>query len=118
MDPRTSTMMREISAQELKKMRDGREPLQLIDVREPYEVERCSIGGENIPLGDIVSQLGRIRKDIPVVMHCNSGSRSAAVVNALETRYGFSNLMHLTGGIKAVRPGGGPVVEVRLKRSP
>ena len=95
------TRMRSITPQEFKRMRDAREAHQLIDVREPYEVERCSIGGENIPMGEIVAQLARVRHDVPVVVHCNSGSRSKAVVNALETRYGFSKLIHLPGGIRA-----------------
>ena len=93
--------MRSITPPDLKKMKDDGMPHQLIDVREPYEVEVCAIGGENIPLGEIVQRLGRIRKDVPVVVHCRSGARSAAVISALETRYGFTNLLNLTGGIVA-----------------
>lgn len=93
--------MRSITPAELKKMKDDHEAFQLIDVREPYEVERCSIGGENLPMGEIVEHLSHIRKDVPVVVHCRSGRRASAVINALETRYGFSNLVNLTGGILA-----------------
>jgi adenylyltransferase/sulfurtransferase len=82
-------------------MKDRKEAFQLIDVREPYEVELCAIGGENIPLGSIVQRLDHIRKDVPVVIHCRSGNRSAAVINALETRYGYTNMLNLAGGIHA-----------------
>lgn len=93
--------MKEISPTELRAMKDRNETFQLIDVREPYEVELCSIDGENIPMGTIVEHLDRVRKDVPVVVHCRSGARSAAVINALESRYGYTNLMNLRGGILA-----------------
>jgi adenylyltransferase/sulfurtransferase len=93
--------MKEISAQELKRMQDAGEAFQLIDVREPYEAERCTLGGTLIPMGEIVDRLSEIRKDIPVVMHCRSGARSSAVINALSTRYGYTNLVNLKGGIMA-----------------
>ena len=91
--------MNEITPQELKRMQDAKEAFRLIDVREPYEAERCSIGGILMPMGEIVEHLNEIPKDIPVVVHCRSGARSAAVINALSTRYGFNNLINLKGGI-------------------
>jgi adenylyltransferase/sulfurtransferase len=91
--------MKEISAQELKRMQEAGEPFQLIDVREPYEAERCTLGGTLIPMGEIVDRLSEIRKDVPVVVHCRSGARSSAVINALSTRYGYTNLINLKGGI-------------------
>lgn len=93
--------MKEITPAQLKEMRDTGAAFQLIDVREPYEAEICSIGGTLIPMGMIVDRLNEIRKDIPVVVHCKSGGRSAAVIQALSTRYGFDNLINLTGGILA-----------------
>lgn len=91
--------MKEITPQELKRMQDAREEFQLIDVREPYEAQICSIGGTLIPMGEIVDRLAEIRKDVPVVVHCRSGARSSAVINALSSRYGFTNLINLKGGI-------------------
>ena len=91
--------MKEIAPQELKRMQDAKERFLLIDVREPYEAERSNIGGKLIPLGEIVEHLGEIPKDMPVVVHCRSGARSAAVINALSTRYGYDNLINLKGGI-------------------
>lgn len=93
--------MKEIGPQELKRMRDAGEAFQLIDVREPYEAELATIGGELIPMGELLDNLDRIRKDIPVVVHCRSGARSAAVIEALSSRYGYGNLVNLRGGISA-----------------
>lgn len=91
--------MKEITAPELKRMQDAGEDFQLLDVREPYEAERCSIGGLLIPMGEIVERQEEIRRDVPVVVHCRSGARSAAVINALSSRYGYTNLINLKGGI-------------------
>ena len=93
--------MKEITATELKHLRDSGAPHQLIDVREPYEAEACTIGGTLIPMGDIVERRSEIRTDVPVIFHCKSGNRAAAVIQALESRYGFIGLITLKGGISA-----------------
>jgi len=93
--------MNEITPAELQQWKDSGKDFQLVDVREPYEAQLCTIGGQLIPMGDIVEHLDQLRKDVPVVVHCRSGARSAAVINALATRYGFDNLVNLRGGILA-----------------
>ncbi|HET6990580.1 MAG TPA: rhodanese-like domain-containing protein [Bacteroidia bacterium] len=94
--------MKEVTVQELKRMRDNHESFQLIDVREQYEADIAQIGGELIPMTQIMnSESGRIAKDKPVIIHCRSGARSATVILALEKQYGFTNLFNLKGGILA-----------------
>jgi rhodanese-related sulfurtransferase len=93
--------MKELTVQELKLKKDNNDKFQLIDVREEYEVEVGNIGGTHIPMGEILNHLDELSKDIPVIIHCRSGARSAAVVNALEQQYGFTNLYNLKGGITA-----------------
>ncbi|MGV9013716.1 MAG: rhodanese-like domain-containing protein [Flavobacteriales bacterium] len=95
--------MREVTAPELKRMLDAGEKFELIDVREPYEVELASIGGHTLPMSQLVDRIAEIPKDVTVVIHCRSGSRSCAVIDALTTRYGFSNLVNLKGGLLAWR---------------
>ena len=93
--------MKELTVQQLKQMKDAGEEFQLIDVREAYEVEICSIGAEHIPMGEILDRASEIKKDIPVVVHCRSGARSANVINALELQLSYTNLHNLKGGILA-----------------
>jgi adenylyltransferase/sulfurtransferase len=95
------TGIKEITAAELRHMRESGVPHQLVDLREPYEAERCSMGGQLIPMGEITGRLDELKRDVTVVMHCQSGNRAAAVVQALCARYGFSNLVNLQGGIVA-----------------
>lgn len=92
--------MKEISVKELKARLDAGEDIQLIDVRESNEYEYCNIGGELIPVGDILMNLNRLSRDKIVILHCKSGGRSSAIVNALMAR-GFTNVHSLKGGITA-----------------
>lgn len=92
--------MKEVTVSELKKMKENRTDHQLIDVREEHELEICEIGGEHIPMGDIMDNLGKISKDKVVVIHCRSGARSGAICQALETA-GYNNVYNLKGGIIA-----------------
>lgn len=93
--------MKEISVEELKQWKDEGKEFQLIDVREPFEYEMSNIEGENIPLAGVVIEADKIKKDIPVVMQCRSGARSANACQQLEQNLGYTNLYNLQGGIIA-----------------
>jgi rhodanese-related sulfurtransferase len=93
--------MKETTVQELKKMIDDKVDFQLIDVREEHEYEMANLGGELIPLGTIMTEISRVSRSKPVVIHCRSGARSAAAVKELELASGFTNLYNLKGGILA-----------------
>lgn len=74
-------------------------PLQLIDIREPFERSIASIeGSELIPMGALPSSLDRIRTDLPVVLFCHHAVRSASALRFLREE-GFDNVRHLAGGI-------------------
>jgi len=92
--------MKEIPCVELKKMMDNKDDFQLIDVREEHEVDIATIGGELIPMGDVVDNLDKISKDKKVIVYCRSGKRSGAIVQSLEQN-GFTNIHNLKGGILA-----------------
>lgn len=94
-------MVKEITVQELKTMRDENKDFQLIDVREQFEFDAANLNGELIPLGNIMLETEKIATDKPVVIHCRSGARSAAAIMQLEQTHGFTNLYNLKGGILA-----------------
>ena len=93
--------MKEVTVQELKNKIDNGEEFQLIDVREEHEYEICNLNGELIPMGAIMENVETISKEKQVIIHCKSGGRSGAVINELESRFGFTNLYNLKGGILA-----------------
>ncbi len=95
------SQVKEITVQELKKMRDEGAPHQLIDVREEHEADIATLQGQLIPMGEVMDRVDEIKKDIPVIVHCRSGARSRAIVEALQTNFDFNNLYNLKGGILA-----------------
>lgn len=95
------SQVKEITVQELKKMRDEGTPHQLIDVREEHEADLASIQGLLIPMGEVMDRVDEVKKDIPVIIHCRSGARSRAIVEALQNNFEFKNLYNLKGGILA-----------------
>jgi len=99
-DIENQSSMKEITVQVLKEWKDSGKDFQLIDVRESNEIEFVSIGGDHIPLGDIMSRQDEVSEDKVVVMMCRSGQRSAAALGALQQQ-GKENLYNLKGGILA-----------------
>ena len=95
------TPVKEITAAELYELQVKGTPFQLIDVREPYEYDIVNIGAELIPLASVSEQADKFNKDIPVIVHCKMGGRSAKAIRELEDKFGFTNLYNLKGGILA-----------------
>lgn len=95
----TERGVKEISVEELKKKIEAKENFQLIDVREIWEHEEKNIGGELIPLSEIISQGKKISKEKQVVIYCKTGVRSAIAIQRLQEKFGFNNLYNLKGGI-------------------
>ena len=88
-----------ITVEELSIMMKKSEDFQLIDVREPFEIEIASIGGMNIPLGDIPISIDKISNSKKTIVYCRSGKRSASAIEYLLEIRGQSNLYNLEGGI-------------------
>ena len=86
---------------ELKRRREAKAPLTLIDVREPYELELAHIDGAKlIPLGQVEARSAEIERGKDVVVFCHAGVRSARAVQILQ-RSGFTDIYNLEGGIDA-----------------
>jgi adenylyltransferase/sulfurtransferase len=94
-----SKQIKTITVEELKRMTDEKSDFQLIDVREKHEKDFSDIGGELIPMGDVVANANKISREKMVVVYCRSGRRSANIIRELQEKFGFSNLYNLTGGI-------------------
>lgn len=71
----------------------------VLDIRESYERDICSIHSLHIPMGEIESRIFEIPKDLNIVLLCKSGRRAEVVANLLEKENDFTNLFVLEGGI-------------------
>jgi len=92
-----------ITATQLKAKMDANEKFFLVDVREPHEWEIVRIPGATlIPLGKFIdgSALSLLPTDIPIIMHCRSGGRSATSLQIAKSA-GFSDAVHVAGGVLA-----------------
>ncbi|OZU89988.1 rhodanese-like domain-containing protein [Virgibacillus indicus] len=80
--------------------REGYRKAQLIDVREPQEFDKGHIlGARNIPVTQMKQRLIEMRKDKPVYLYCQSGSRSARAAQLLHKK-GYEDINQLKGGFK------------------
>ena len=90
-----------ITAKELKAELDRKMPVVLLDVREPHEVDICTIPGSTlIPLGELEGRIGELDRSSNIVAYCHAGGRSARAVAFLRGA-GFTKVRNLTGGILA-----------------
>jgi sulfur-carrier protein adenylyltransferase/sulfurtransferase len=90
-----------IDVTEVKAKLDRGDDFELIDVREPYEYQICSIpGAKLIPLGQLPKRLNELDRNAEIVAHCKSGKRSQQAVDLLK-KNGYSNVLNMTGGILA-----------------
>ncbi|MEX0447527.1 molybdopterin-synthase adenylyltransferase MoeB [Xenorhabdus sp. SGI246] len=91
----------QITPQELQKMLERGEAVQLVDVREPGERAICSIDNAiGITQQEIINgrRLELLDRQSPVVVYCKMGRRSRKALLAMQ-RQGFKSLFSLEGGI-------------------
>ena len=79
-------------------LRDG--DVQLVDVRETYEVEAGRVAGaRHIGMGELAGQASTLDPERPVLFYCRVGGRSAMAATAFR-QAGFE-AYSLTGGLVA-----------------
>jgi sulfur-carrier protein adenylyltransferase/sulfurtransferase len=91
----------EITPRDLKARLERGDDLFILDVREPHEVQICSLkNGHLVPLGDLPRRIAELDKSREIVAYCRSGRRSADAVEFLQQN-GFNKISNLKGGILA-----------------
>jgi len=93
----------EITVRELREKLDRREPLTIIDVRDPHEWQICNLepyGSQLIPLGQFAARMHELNSADDIVVHCKMGGRSTEAYQILK-QAGFKKIKNLKGGILA-----------------
>ena len=92
--------MEQITSTELKQRMDKGDDIQVVDVREDFEVAMGQLPNAiHIPLGQILNRMDEIDQTRETVVYCKMGGRSARAIDALQ-RSGYSGkLINLQGGI-------------------
>ena len=90
-----------LTVEQLAQTRASTPDLQLVDVRDPFEVDGGTIpGSQPIPLAALTTSLDALDRDVPVVTYCASGYRSSIAASVL-TSSGFADVSDLLGGYGA-----------------
>jgi len=97
-----------ITVRDLKAKLDAREPIMLIDVRQPEEFKGGHVAeARSLPLPMLASRLDELTKDAAIYCICLSGGRSQAACELLQ-RAGFTNVTNVVGGMGAWQQAGLP----------
>jgi rhodanese-related sulfurtransferase len=73
----------------------------LLDVREAWEFQTCSIAGSRlVPMGEVAARKDELDAQAEVVVICHHGGRSMQVAMFLE-KSGFARVHNLAGGVDA-----------------
>lgn len=95
-----STSIRQITVHELKAMLDGKEPLQLWDVRTDAELRVAAIKGARQLDQNAVEDIARLDPSTRLVFLCHHGIRSQAAAAYFAAK-GFTSVCNVQGGIEA-----------------
>jgi adenylyltransferase/sulfurtransferase len=93
--------MKSISAQELRQWREAGKPFLLVDVREEHERTSFHIGGLHLPMSEGGDDWKALQQELPVVVYCAKGIRSAIFIQRLEHAEGMPPMYNLQGGLKS-----------------
>lgn len=97
----------EVSVAEAVRMRDT--GAFILDVRQPEEWNQVHIPGATlIPLSELRTRLNEIPADLPVLVVCRSGNRSATGRDIL-LKAGFLNVTSMAGGMNKWQASGYPI---------
>ncbi|MEI7643330.1 MAG: rhodanese-like domain-containing protein [Chloroflexales bacterium] len=105
---RSSSDLASISVRDLQATLDAREPITLIDVRQPEEFQGGHVAGaRSLPLPTLATRLDELMSDATISCICLSGSRSRVACELLQ-RQGFTNVTNVAGGMAAWQQAGLP----------
>ncbi|TXD48437.1 HesA/MoeB/ThiF family protein [Polaribacter sp. IC073] len=76
----------------------NKEKYNLLDVRENWERDAYHIGGQHIPLGELLIRINEVYKNKDLVVYCKSGIRSKKAIDILLKNNYNSKIYNLKGG--------------------
>jgi adenylyltransferase/sulfurtransferase len=88
----------EITQSEMKRWDNEKIPFTLIDVREKEERQAGHIGGDLLPLSELLTHIHLIPSG-KVVLYCRSGARSLAAAKRLREILERDDIFSLAGGM-------------------
>ena len=92
-----------IDVNKLKSFIENGDDLQVVDIREDYELQtEGTLNGLHIPMGEVMDRLDELKEDVPVIFYCRSGKRSENILSYMKMNGLYKeNYYNLDGGINA-----------------
>jgi len=92
-------VVREIDSIELQQRMESEDAPVLLDIRSANELMQGIIPeSEHLPMHILPLRISEFSKDRDIVLYCRSGARTYTACNFL-MQQGYTNVMHLRGGI-------------------
>lgn len=89
----------DIEPAELKAKLDAGQDVEVLDVREPFELEIAALPfTKHISVGELPARHAELDKNKEIVVYCHAGSRSTKMVRMLREK-GYAKARNLAGGI-------------------
>lgn len=111
LQPRQQEGPMEIAPTELRDLLAAKQPVVVVDVRQPWEHQIARIKGSTlIPLNELPQRLGDLDPQAEIVTYCHHGGRSLQAARFLQAS-GFRKVRSLAGGIEAWSVQVDPAVE-------
>ena len=93
--------VKQITSNELNKLLNNKEDVFIIDIRESKQFEAFHIKSVNISIDKLLEEHKKLPKDKKVIIICQMGMNSMAVIENLEKLNNFNNLFNLKDGIQS-----------------
>ena len=109
--------IREIDIEEYKRLRNSGQAGQLVDVREDHEWDAAhAAGAMHLSKGVIERDIETTfpDKNAKLVLYCGGGFRSALATDNLQ-KMGYTNVISLDGGWRAIEASGLPLERAKQK---
>ena len=95
------THITEVTPEQVVDMQRSGDPITLLDVRDPHEVNVCKIPGTlHVSRGNLETKIeAMIPREAHVIIYCASGNRSVFAAETMQ-EMGYANVASMSGGIR------------------
>ena len=93
--------VKQITLDELSKAIENKNDISIVDIRETEQFAAFHLKSVNISIEELLNKPEKLPKEKKVIIVCEKGTNSMAVIENLEKLYNFENLYNLKGGIQA-----------------
>ncbi|MEE4198681.1 MAG: HesA/MoeB/ThiF family protein [Bacteroidales bacterium] len=94
-----NTSINNINCIDLHKELKHNSGIEIFDLRDLTDFGKFNIGGQNISAHELLNNIDLIPKNKKVIIICECGEQSSAIVEYLQEKHKFNNIYNLEGGI-------------------